>query len=182
MGHPGRSVPKGVVDSQEMVEFYNSLAGLPWSDYAPNSAYTRISVFYARLAADDSHFRYEHAPARHSPRSAAQRGILAGRLLDEFPMCSRALCMGQALLSMLDAGVPACKGESGQASKDAGILLIASTQLVTTMLKEQDPRYQEYLERKKDGTAYSAATEKKLNEERQRQKAKKEKKRKNKKW
>lgn len=52
------------------------------------------------------------------------------------------------------------------------------------MLRDLDPRYQEYLERKMDGTAYSAATEKKLNEERQRQKAKKkEKKRKSKgKW
>jgi hypothetical protein len=56
--------------------------------------------------------------------------------------------------------------------------------LLTTMLREIDPRYQEYLERKMDGTAYSAAIEKKLNEERQRQKAKKkEKKRRSKgKW
>ncbi|KAJ6578489.1 hypothetical protein B0H19DRAFT_1062972 [Mycena capillaripes] len=67
--------PTGVIDIKEMVEFFDSLAGLPWSDRAPNSAYTRISTFYTRLAADDARFCLGNAPTAVPPAFGDARGI-----------------------------------------------------------------------------------------------------------
>jgi hypothetical protein len=89
--------PTGVIDIKEMVEFFDSLAGLPWSDRAPNvsspsflppsrirsltnayqpqSVYTRVSAFYARLAADDARFRLGHAPAATPPVFGGASGV-----------------------------------------------------------------------------------------------------------
>ncbi|KAJ7255138.1 DnaJ domain-containing protein [Mycena haematopus] len=194
--------PTGVVDIKEMAEFFNSLAGLPWSDHAPNSAYTRISAFYARLAADDARFRFGHAPVVAPPAFGGAsavfwRGVyrdeerarldLSSPDVQKFYNYWTGFRCARGRYAWVEPYYCGCRMQdcpSARANRrvQAGMrdAFEEVVRLVTTMLKELDPRYQEYLERKKDGTAYSAATEKKLNEERQRQKAKKkEKKRKN---
>ncbi|KAF8194066.1 DnaJ domain-containing protein [Mycena galopus ATCC 62051] len=198
--------PAGVVDIKEMVDFLDSLAGLPWSDRAPNSAYTRISAFYARLAADDARFRHRAAPAAAPPAfggasAVFQRGVyrdeerarldLSGPDVQKFYSYWMRFRCARGRYAWVEPYYCACKTQGCPSAKanrrvqegmrDAFAEVV---RLLTTTLKEQDPRYQEYLERKMDGTAYSAAIEKKLDEERQRQKAKKkEKKRRSKgKW
>ncbi|KAJ7735520.1 DnaJ domain-containing protein [Mycena maculata] len=198
--------PTGVVDIKEMVEFFDSLTGLPWSDRAPNSTYTRISTFYARLAADDERFRLGHAPAAAPPAFGGASGVFQrGVYRDEERVrldlsspdvqkfysywmgfrCTRGryAWVEPYYCGCRMQGCPSARANRRvqEGMRDAFAEVV---RLLTTMLRELDPRYQEYLERKKDGTAYSAAIEKKLNEERQRQKAKKkEKKRRSKgKW
>ncbi|KAJ7443605.1 DnaJ domain-containing protein [Mycena galericulata] len=213
--------PTGVVDIKEMVEFFDSLAGLPWSDRAPNvcspsflppsrirsltnahqtqSAYIRISAFYARLAADDACFRLGHAPAAAPPAFGGARGRDEERVrldlsspdVQQFYSYWMGFRCTRGRYAWVEPYYCECRMQectSARANRrvqegmrDAFAEVV---RLLTTMLRELDPRYQEYLERKKDGTAYSAAIEKKLNEERQRQKAKKkEKKRRSKgKW
>ncbi|KAJ7874626.1 DnaJ domain-containing protein [Mycena leptocephala] len=220
--------PTGVIDIKEMVEFFDSLAGLPWSDRAPNvsfpsflppsrirsltnayqpqSVYTRVSAFYARLAADDARFRLGHAPAATPPvfggaSGVFQRGVyrdeerarldLSSPDVQKFYsywmgfQCTRGryAWVEPYYCGCRMQGCPSAKANQ-RVQKGMRDAFAEVVRLLTTMLRDLDPRYQEYLERKMDGTAYSAATEKKLNEERQRQKAKKkEKKRKSKgKW
>ncbi|KAJ7877755.1 hypothetical protein B0H14DRAFT_2567625 [Mycena olivaceomarginata] len=172
-----------------------SLAGLRWSDRAPNSAYTRISAFYARLAADDARFRLGHAPAAAPPAFGGasaifQRGVyrdegrarldLSGSDVQKFYSYWMGFRCARGRYAWVEPYYCACRMNARanrrvqEGMRDAFAEVV---RLLTTTPKEQDPRYQEYLERKMDGTAYSAAIVKKLNEERQRQKAKKNEKR-----
>ncbi|KAJ6491995.1 DnaJ domain-containing protein [Mycena sanguinolenta] len=198
--------PTGVIDIREIAAFFDSLTGLPWSDLAPNSAYIRISTFYARLAADDARFRLGHAPAASPPpfggaSAVFRRGVYRdderARLDFSVPdvqkfysywmgfHCARGryVWVEPYYCGCGMQGCPSAKANRRvqERMRDAFAEVV---RLSTTMLREIDPRYLEYLERKNDETAYSAAIEKKLDEERQRQKAKKkEKKRKSKgKW
>ncbi|KAJ7835829.1 hypothetical protein B0H14DRAFT_3461068 [Mycena olivaceomarginata] len=182
-----------VIDIKEIVAFFDSLAGLPWSDRAPNSAYTRISAFYARLA-DDARFRLGHSPAAAPPAFGGARGISAGRvprrgaraarlerpgrteilqLLDGFPMRPRALRMGRAvLLCVQDAGVPECKGESARAGRDAG-RVCGGCEAVDDDAEGARSALSGVSGENDGWDGVRRAIEKKLNEERQRQKAKK---------
>ncbi|KAJ7230246.1 DnaJ domain-containing protein [Mycena pura] len=203
---PKKQAPMDVIDTDQMAEFFNSLAGLPWSDHAPNSAYTRISAFYARLAADDARFHLGHPPAAAPPAfggasAVFQRAVyrdeerarldLSSADVHKFYSYWMGFRCARGRYEWFEPYYCGCRMQGCPSAKanrrvqeGMRVAFQEVVRLLTTMLRDLDPRYQEYLERKKDKTAYSAATEKKLNEERQRQKAKKkEKKRRNKgKW